>query len=492
MELELREHQLDVINSLRENFKKGIRSQLLYAPTGFGKTEVAIYLMKATAENYKRAAIMMDRLVLVDQTSQRLTRYHIRHGVYQAGHPFWAPIERLQVCSAQTMEARPNFPETDLLIIDECHVQRRQTLEYIEKNPQMKVIGLTATPFTTGLGDTYQAVVTGATTGSLVEKKWLTPLKVYISKEIDMTGAKKVAGEWSADEVQSRGMQITGDIVQEWAKKTLEVFGRPRKTIVFCAGVDHGNQLVDEFARAGYNFVSISYKDNDSFKKDAIEDFSKPDTQIHGLIATDILTRGFDVPDVMIGVSARPFSKSLSSHIQQMGRVMRPYPGKEFALWLDHGGNYLRFRNDWDEIFENGVEELDSKVEKAKKEPTEKEKKQSKCPACGYLWPKAADSCPACGHVRERRLLETVPGVLTELTGKTREHRDDRQRFYSELIYYARERAYNPHWASHKYREKFGVWPKGMYETPAYPSPTTLNWIKAKNIAWAKSRRRSA
>jgi hypothetical protein len=85
-----------------------------------------------------------------------------------------------------------------------------------------------------------------------------------------------------------------------------------------------------------------------------------------------------------------------------------------------------------------------------------------------------------------------VPGVLTELTGKPREHRDDRQRFYSELIYYARERSYNPHWASHKYREKFGVWPKGMYETPAYPSPTTLNWIKAKNIAWAKSRRRSA
>jgi DNA repair protein RadD len=112
---------------------------------------------------------------------------------------------------------------------------------------------------------------------------------------------------------------------------------------------------VQQFANKGYNFVSISYKDNDEYKKAAIEDFAKPDTDIHGLIATDILTRGFDVPDVMVGVSARPFSKSLSSHIQQIGRVMRPCEGKEFALWLDHSGNYIRFRDDWDQVYEEGV-----------------------------------------------------------------------------------------------------------------------------------------
>ena len=489
MELELREHQLDVINSLRENFKKGIKKQLLYAPTGFGKTEVAIYLMKATAEKYNRAAMMMDRLVLVDQTSKRLSKYQLHHGVYQSGHTHWRPIERLQVCSAQTMEARPNFPQTDLLIVDECHVVRKQTVEYINANPDMKVIGLTATPFTKGLGEIYDAVVTGATTGSLVEKKWLTPLKVYIAKEIDMTGAKKVAGEWSADEVQERGMKITGDIVSEWKQKTFEIFGKPVKTIVFCAGVDHGAQLSEEFAQAGFNFQSISYKDSDDVKREAIEDFSRPDTQIHGLIATDILTRGFDVPDVLIGVSARPFSKSLSSHVQQMGRIMRPYPGKEFAVWLDHGGNYLRFQEDWDEVYENGVTKLDERLERAKKEPTEKEKKQSKCPACGYLWPRSADSCPACGHVRQKRLVESVNGQLQEFIKGAKPVRDDRQRFYSELLYVAQQRNYNPHWASHKYREKFGVWPKGLYEKTVFPSPATLNWIKAKNLAFAKSRR---
>jgi superfamily II DNA or RNA helicase len=487
MELQLREHQSDVIEALREGFRKGYRSQLLYAPTGFGKTEVAIALMKATADNYKKAAIVLDRIVLVDQTSMRLTKYRINHGVFQSGHWKYDRRERLQVCSAQTLERRDDFPEIDLLIVDECHIARKQTSEFIKNNPNIKVIGLTATPFTKGLGDIYQNVICGMTTGELVQRKWLAPLKVYIAKEIDMTGAKKVAGEWSPDVVTERGMKITGDIVDEWIKKTHEIFGMPKKTIVFCPGVAHGADLVDQFAARGYNFVSISYKDDSDFKREVIEDFSKPDTQIHGLIATDILTRGFDVPDVMIGVSARPFSKSLSSHIQQLGRVMRPHPDKEFALWLDHSGNFLRFRDDWDEVFEDGVKELEGKAEKAKKEPTEREKTDSKCPKCGYLWPARTDTCPACGFVRKKRNeVDHIAGEMVELAANTKSQKEDKQVFYSELLYIARMRNYNEHWASHKYKEKFGVWPRGLMPISQEPTEKTMNWIKSKNIAFAK------
>jgi len=324
--LELREHQLSVIDKLREGLKEGHRSQLLYAPTGFGKTEVAIYLMQSSANKEFRSAMILDRIVLVDQTSARLDKYEINHGVHQADHWRYNTSERIQVCSSQTLEKRQDFPNIDLLIVDECHITRKQISEIIKKNPKLKVIGLTATPFTKGLGQLYSNVVCGSTTEQLVIDKWLAPLKVFIAKEIDMTGAKKIAGEWSADVVTERGMQITGDIVQEWIKKTHEIFGKPEKTIVFCAGVAHGQELVKQFAEKGYNFVSVSYKETSDFKKATIEEFSKPDSTIHGLIATDILTRGFDVAEVKIGVSARPFSKSLSSHIQQMGRVMRPHP----------------------------------------------------------------------------------------------------------------------------------------------------------------------
>ena len=489
MELELREHQIEVIDALREGFRQGHRSQLLYAPTGFGKTEVAIYLMKATADKYKRAAMVLDRIVLVDQTSMRLTKYGIGHGVFQADHWKFDRSHRLQVCSAQTIEKRKDFPVIDLLIVDECHIARVQTSEFIKNNPDVRVIGLTATPFTKGLGDLYTNVVCGATTSDLVGKKWLTPLKVYIAKEIDMTGVKKVAGEWAQDKVTERGMQITGDIVTEWMRKTNEIFGKPVKTIVFCAGVAHGADLVEQFATKGYNFVSISYKDNDEFKKAAIEDFAKPDTNIHGLIATDILTRGFDVSDVMVGVSARPFSKSLSSHIQQMGRVMRPFEGKEFALWLDHSGNYIRFRDDWDEIYADGVKSLEGKAERAKKEPTEKLKKESKCSACGHLWPSNADTCPSCGHVRQKRnLVDHVAGELVELVAGKKVAKDDKQMFYSEMLYIAQKRNYNPNWASHVYRDKFGVWPRGLQDNPVPPSIKTMKWITHRQIKFARGK----
>lgn len=490
MELVLREHQMKVIDALRDGFKNGKRSQLLYAPTGFGKTEVAIYLMKATAANYKRAAIVLDRLVLVDQTSNRLSKYGLSHGVHQSGHWKYSPGSSLQVCSAQTLESRGDFPVGDLVIIDECHIARKQTSEFIRNNKDVKVIGLTATPFTKGLGSLYESVVCGATNNWLVDNRWLTPLKVYIAKEIDMSGAKKVAGEWSQTEATTRGMKLTGDIVQEWINKTHEIFGGPRKTIVFCSGVAHGADLVEQFAQRGYNFVSISYKDDDELKKQAIEDFAKPDTNITGLIATDILTRGFDVSDVMIGVSARPFSKSFSSHVQQMGRVMRAHEGKDFALWLDHSGNYLRFRDDWDELYENGVSDLSTKEEKAKKELTEKEKKEHKCPACGHLWPLSSDTCPACGFVRVRQsIVSSVPGKMEELESGKKAGAQDKQTFYSELICYARTRSYNIHWASHKFREKFGVWPTGLMEMPQAVSVQTASWIRHRNIAWAKSRR---
>jgi DNA repair protein RadD len=489
MELQLREHQTQVIEALREGFRQGHRTQLLYAPTGFGKTEVAIALMSAVREKYKRAAMVLDRLVLVDQTSMRLSKYKLPHGVYQSGHWKYDTGERLQVCSAQTLERRSDFPKVDLLIVDECHVARKQTTEFIKANPDVKVVGLTATPFTKGLGEIYKHVVCGATNEWLVERKWLTPLKVYIAKEIDMTGAKKVAGEWAQDVVTERGMKLTGDIVEEWVKKTHEIFGKPEKTIVFCAGVAHGADLVEQFARKGYNFVSISYRDNDEFKREAIEDFAKPDTQIHGLIATDILTRGFDVPDVKIGVSARPFSKSLSSHVQQMGRVMRPHHSKDFAVWLDHSGNYLRFQDDWDALFSDGVQELDQKVEKPKKEVSEDKKEASKCPKCGHLWPKNADSCPACGHVRMRKSqIESVAGEMHELG--TAGKRENNQAFYSELLFYAHSRGYNPNWAKHKYRERFGSWPRNLSEASIPTTPKTQAWIKSRNIAWAKARQR--
>ncbi len=485
--LNLRGYQTSSLDGLRAGFAQGHKAQILYAPTGAGKTEMAIALLEATKKKGNRAAMILDRIILCDQTSQRLERYKIEHGVLQSGHWRYRPYEHIQVCSAQTIEKRGSFPGLTLMIVDECHAMRSQTIEFIKNNPEIRVIGLTATPFTKGLGNVYKNVVSTVTTEQLVNDKVLVPLRVFIAKEIDMTGAKKVAGEWSQAETTKRGMQITGDVVSEWIKKTHEIFGAPKKTIVFCSGVEHGADLSKKFAEQGYNFVAISYKDDDQFKRDVIEDFSKPDTEIHGLIATDILTKGFDVPDVLIGVSARPFSKSLSSHIQQMGRVMRGYPGKEFGVWLDHSGNYLRFREEWEDVYFNGVDKLDDGKEKSKKEKTDKEKEAAKCPACGALWPTGSDTCSHCGHVRQRKsMVESVPGEMTELAPQSREVK---QQFWSMCQYKVVNHGWQPGRAAHTYKDKFGVWPKGLSDTPAAPDLAFEKFVRAKLIRYLKGKK---
>ena len=486
--LQLRLHQIEVIEALNEGFKTHQR-QILCAVTGFGKTECAMAIMQEAAKEGKKVAMVLDRIVLVEQTSIRLSKYQIPHGVMQSGHWRYRPYEPIQICSIQTL-ARRKFPDIDLLIIDEAHVAYKSTIDFMKENPHIKVIGLTATPFTKGLADIYTNVIGAQPMSNLVEDGWVVPMKVFIAKEIDMTGAVKNSfGEWDARDASERGLKIVGDVVSEWTKKTYEIYGEPRKTIVFCAGVEHGRELVTQFAAAGYNFVSISYKEDDEFKRQIIEDFSKPDTVIHGLIATDILTRGFDVSDVHIGVSARPFSKSFSSHVQQIGRILRPYEGKEYGVWLDHSGNFLRFRNDWDELYHDGVTELKAGGEQTKKELTEREKKEAKCPVCAALWVSKDNTCSSCGHVRQVfQSVSSIAGKLEELQETNRKLQIANTDFFAELQYYGRSKGYKEGWAAIKYKEKFGVYPNGLKVSPKPPSTKTLSWIKSRTIAYVKGK----
>lgn len=491
--LNLRDYQSDGLNALRAGFAAGHKSQMLYGPCAYGKTELAISMMHAAATNprgQKRSAMIVDRRILCEQTSDRLTKYGIDHGVLMAGSSRWRPELPIQICTAQTLEAREGFPAVDLLIVDEAHCMRESTSEFIRAHPSVNVVGLSGSPFTKGIGKIYTNVASAITIAEMVAQGWLVNPRIFIAKEIDMTGAKKVAGEWSAKEVTSRGVQITGDVVSEWVKKTFEVFGGPRKTIVFCAGVAHGEDLSKKFAEAGYNFVSISYRDDDEYKQQVLEEFNKPDTDINGVIATDILSKGFDQSDVMIGVLARPFSKSFSSHVQQIGRVMRVHEGKDQCVILDHAGNFLRFRNQWEALYHNGVSELDDGAEKAKPEPTDKEKEASKCPSCGAVWLPQSDVCSHCGHVRIRRNdVVEVAGVMKEITqvAPVAEKYDGatKERWYQELLGYARTHGYKDGWAYHKYVTKFKVCPSWK-KIGIEPGPEVSRWIQSRNIAWSK------
>ena len=85
-ELALRDYQEAILDKLRAAFIEGHKHVVLVAPTGAGKTEMAMALLGASADRGKRAAMVLDRVVLCNQTSARLDTYGMDHGVLQAGH----------------------------------------------------------------------------------------------------------------------------------------------------------------------------------------------------------------------------------------------------------------------------------------------------------------------------------------------------------------------------------------------------------------------
>jgi superfamily II DNA or RNA helicase len=486
-EIKLRPYQLASIDGLRKGAREGHRAQVLMAPTGAGKTIIGAHLSDEVNKKGRRAAFVVDRVNLVDQTSAVFDKYGIPHGVIQANHWRKRLYERIQICSAQTIEKRGFFPDLDLLLVDECHATRKATAALIKNRPDLRVIGLSATPFSKGMADLYTNLVNVCTTNELVEEGFLVPLQMYAARAVDMTGAPVVAGEWSEKEIEKRGMAIVGDIVSEWIDKTTLHFGGPVKTIVFSATVEHGHELCRQFNEHGYNFQQISYLDgSDDVRRELIEEFRKPDSTITGLVSCEVFTKGFDVPDILCGIGARPYRKSLSSHIQQLGRVMRTAEGKTFGLWLDHCGNVVRFGEDTARIFAEGLDKLDDGAldAKVRPEPTEKEKKEITC-SCGFVLPPACKVCPACGKERTRQsLVENVAGVM-EVVGdvkaaasKTPAYLKDKDSVWRQLCCLAVERKPTDPDAARKFalaqfKNIYGHWPKSDFSTSSLEAPTT-------------------
>jgi len=411
-EIQLRDYQAAAIEGLRDGIRDGQRRQILCAGTGAGKTVCASHLLREADRKGSYALFLVDRVALVNQTSAVLDEYGIRHGVLQGDHERYAPRENVQVASIQTLARRQLPRRPDLLVWDECHSLYKSMLEYIGENPQAVVVGLTATPFTKGIGQHWDGIVNVIPTRQLIDGGHLIEPTIYVAKSPeDAALGLNSYGEFSDESATSAGIEIVGDVVSEWEAKTHEHFGGPAKTIVFSPTVEHGRELCAAFAAAGYNFQQISYLDrSDDERAEKIAEFRRPDSMIHGLVSCGVLTKGFDVPDVRIGISCKPYRKSLSGHMQEIGRIMRtdPASGKDKALWLDHSGNVERFALDTFDVWENGVGDLDQSAKRDAKprERNETTREKVVCPECSGAM--RGTTCMACGWERPARSDVTV------------------------------------------------------------------------------------
>ena len=476
---------------LRDGVAQGHKNQLLMSPTGSGKTFLGLRLAHEALRKGKRAIFVCDRTTLIDQTSATADRYGLSaHGVIQSSHWRTDYSRPFQIASAQTL-ARREWPDADLIIVDEAHTQLKAWTEHIPKCRAV-VIGLSATPFSTGLGKLFTNLVNATTMHELTQSGVLVPMRVLSCTTADMTGAETKGGEWTENAAATRGMEIVGDVVSEWTK-----YGEGRKTIVFGATIAHCNELCRQFIEAGV-MASVFCADTTKAEREAIlKEYRKPDSAIRVLISVEALAKGFDVPDVGCVVDCRPLRKSLSTAIQMWGRGLRSSPetGKTDCILLDHSGNILRFAEDYTDIFYNGLAELDmgEKLDKAiRKEPEENDLKG--CPSCGFKPFKKR--CMSCGFEIEKPAdIEQLPGEMREVVIGKAKAAENHQHLWQQVCAYARAHSAPDKQqgrAAHIFKDVVGTWPPRSWDFHSTPgaeiSRALMNKIKSKNIAFSKGR----
>lgn len=488
---EPRPFQTGAHERLREGVKAGHKNQILMSPTGSGKTFLGLRIAHEALAKGKRAIFVCDRTTLIDQTSATADRYGLSaHGVIQASHWRTDYGRAFQIASAQTL-ARRAWPEADVIIIDEAHTQLKAWTEYI-KDCRAVVVGLSATPFSPGLGKLFSNLVNATTMHELTVSGVLVPMRVFSCTTADMRDAETAGGEWTDRAAANRGMEIVGDVVSEWVK-----LAENRKTIVFGATIAHCEELCRQFVSAGVMAAVFCADTTPAERKDLLTEYRKPDSSLRVLISVEALAKGFDVPDVGCVVDCRPLRKSLSTAIQMWGRGLRSSPetGKTDCLLLDHSGNILRFAEDYTDIFYNGLSELDmgEKLDKAiRKEPEDGDRKG--CPSCGFQPFKKR--CMSCGfEIQQPSEVEQLPGEMREVVIGKAKAADNHEHLWQQVCAYARAHSApgkQQGRAAHIFKDVVGTWPPRTWDFDATPgaeiSRALMNKIKSKNIAYQKAR----
>jgi DNA repair protein RadD len=483
----LRPHQQRAIDAIRGSLAAGHRRPMLQAPTGFGKTLTAAHIIARALDRGNRVIFTVPALSLVDQTVAAFECEGIDCvGVMQSDHERTDRAAPVQICSVQTL-ARRQKPDAALVIVDEAHLSFKSVHDWMADPAWAKVpfIGLSATPWTRGLGNHYDDLIIATTTKELIDQGYLSKFVVFAPSAPDLSAVSTVAGEFHQGELAEAVDQppIVGDVVDTWLKR-----GENRPTLVYGVNRAHARHLEQRFAEAGIPSAYVdAFTERDEREK-IFRRFRANDVRVICNVAT--LAVGLDL-DVRCIVDARP-TKSEMRFVQTIGRGLRTAPGKENLVILDHAGNHLRLGM----VTDIHHEKLDvgcprrSLAERARRVPLPR-----LCEACTAVLPRGAMVCSACGKVREApNTVIAEDGELVALGSGQSSARAptaaDQYVFLGELRGLARERGYREGWVAHKFRERFNTWPNDPRVRHAPPMPASLrtrNWVKARQIAYAKA-----
>ena len=337
-----RPYQSAAIARLRQNFARGVRRQLLVAPTGAGKTTIAAIMIDAARRKQKRIWFLAHRKELIDQCSARLDDHGVDHGVIQSGHYRLKPWLAVQIVSVQTVVRKgrlQSLEAPDLIIVDEAHrAAAKSYLDVFAAYPDAAVIGLTATPWRLDgkpLGDRFDDLVLVAKPQELIDLGFLLSPRVFAPHVPDLAGIKKSGSDYQKSALADRvnNATITGDIVTHY-QRLIEPTANPC-AVAFAVNVAHSMAIRDKFCEAGISAAHLDAQTHPRERNAILADLKRGTLRV--VCNCEILTEGWDLPELGGVILARP-TKSVALYLQMAGRGMRPFEGKTGWILLDHAG----------------------------------------------------------------------------------------------------------------------------------------------------------
>ena len=483
----LRPHQELAITQLRQSLARGNKRIILAAPCSFGKTLVAAQMLINAAKKGKRGIFICDRVKLVQQSLAAFDAVGMKVGVIQAQHErsdYSAPV---QIASMQTLAKRSRIPEFDFAIIDEAHTHYKSLTKIMEAYNSVPFIGLSATPYSKGLGKHYQDLIVPITPTELLDRGYLCPVRYYGGASVNVSGIKTKQLSTGGSDYDPKSIAqateddegLTGDIIENWKK-----YGEDSQTIAFCPSIKHSKWLVQKFIESG---VTAAHIDGYMEQEDREKIYNAHDAgEFKILSCSQLLNTGYDAPQVRCLIDCYP-TKSIIVYQQRAGRIMRTSENKPNAIYLDHAGNVARHgfaENIIPESLDDGENNYNEKLlVKEKKEPKTKD-----CPMCHGIMIGMKCGCGYEIHIKENLDYSSESLVELEDRKKPKATKADKQRFYSGLLYIARSKGYASGWVAHTYRDYYGVWPRSLSSKSEAPSVDCKNFVLHKRIARANRR----
>ncbi|MFO0492448.1 MAG: helicase-related protein, partial [bacterium] len=323
-------------------------------------------------------------------------------GVYSAGLGRRDMDYAVTVAGIQSVFRRGcDFPPIDLVIIDEAHMvpadddgmYRQFIADAKVGNPNVRVIGLTATPYRLKSGaicappphNILNHVCYEVGVRELIVQGFLSPLKTKAGLQKISTDDLHVrAGEFVASEVED--LMDKEGLVEGACAEIAEHTKDRSATLIFSSGIRHGQHIVDVLkSKHGIECGFVTGDTPDGVRAAILGRFrSGGEGGLKYLCNVNVLTTGFDAPHIDCVALVRP-TMSPGLYYQMVGRGFRLHPGKTDCLVLDFGGNVLR----------HGPVDA---IRIATDDRGDGEAPAKECPNCQALIAAGYQTCPQCGH----------------------------------------------------------------------------------------------